>query len=96
MMDDLDRFHLVMDVIDRVPALGSRATILRQQMVDARLAARAYTREHGEDDPGNRRLDLAAQLGSSGGLVSELRRVHRGGRISPGGVDPWRSTNQSR
>ena len=51
MMNDLDRFHLVIDVIDRVPSLGSRAAILRQQMVDARLAARAYTREHGEDDP---------------------------------------------
>jgi xylulose-5-phosphate/fructose-6-phosphate phosphoketolase len=51
MMNDLDRFHLVMDVIDRVPSLGSRAATLRQQMVDARLAARAYTREHGEDDP---------------------------------------------
>jgi xylulose-5-phosphate/fructose-6-phosphate phosphoketolase len=51
MLNDLDRFHLVMDVIDRVPALGSRAAPLRQQMSDARLAARAYTREHGEDDP---------------------------------------------
>jgi xylulose-5-phosphate/fructose-6-phosphate phosphoketolase len=51
MMNDLDRFHLVMDVIDRVPFLGSRAATLRQQMFDARLAARAYTREHGEDDP---------------------------------------------
>ncbi len=51
MLNDLDRFQLVMDVIDRVPSLGSRAAILRQQMADARLAARAYTREHGEDDP---------------------------------------------
>jgi xylulose-5-phosphate/fructose-6-phosphate phosphoketolase len=51
MLNDLDRFHLVMDVIDRVPALGSSAAVLRQQMSDARLAARAYTREHGEDDP---------------------------------------------
>ncbi|MEO6503365.1 MAG: phosphoketolase family protein [Jatrophihabitantaceae bacterium] len=51
MLNDLDRFHLVIDVIDRVPALGSRAAVLRQRMVDARLAARAYTREHGEDDP---------------------------------------------
>ncbi len=51
MLNDLDRFRLVMDVIDRVPSLGSRAAILRQQMADARLAARAYTREHGEDDP---------------------------------------------
>jgi Phosphoketolase len=51
MLNDLDRFHLVMDVIDRVPGLGSRAAVLRQEMADARLAARAYTREHGEDDP---------------------------------------------
>jgi xylulose-5-phosphate/fructose-6-phosphate phosphoketolase len=51
MLNDLDRFHLVMDVIDRVPALGSHAATLRQQMSDARLSARAYTREHGEDDP---------------------------------------------
>ncbi|WP_354527553.1 phosphoketolase family protein [Nakamurella sp. UYEF19] len=51
MLNDLDRFRLVMDVIDRVPSLGSRAAVVRQQMVDTRLAARAYTREHGEDDP---------------------------------------------
>jgi xylulose-5-phosphate/fructose-6-phosphate phosphoketolase len=51
MLNDLDRFHLVMDVIDRVPYLGSQAATLRQQMSDARLAARAYTREHGQDDP---------------------------------------------
>ncbi len=51
MLNDLDRFHLVMDVIDRVPSLGSSAAVLRQQMADARLAARAYTRAHGEDDP---------------------------------------------
>jgi xylulose-5-phosphate/fructose-6-phosphate phosphoketolase len=51
MLNDLDRFHLVMDVIDRVPGLASRAAGLRQEMVDRRLRCRAYTREHGEDDP---------------------------------------------
>ncbi|MCM3920345.1 phosphoketolase family protein [Frankia sp. AiPs1] len=51
MLNDLDRFHLVMDVIDRLPSLGSRAAVLRQRMADSRLAARAYTRQHGEDDP---------------------------------------------
>ena len=51
MLNDLDRFHLVMDVIDRVPGLASRAGHVRQLMVDRRLAARAYTREHGEDAP---------------------------------------------
>jgi xylulose-5-phosphate/fructose-6-phosphate phosphoketolase len=51
MLNDLDRFHLVLDVLDRVPGLGAREAHLRQAMVDARLRARAYTREHGEDDP---------------------------------------------
>jgi xylulose-5-phosphate/fructose-6-phosphate phosphoketolase len=51
MLNGLDRFHLVMDVIDRVPSLGTRKAELRQQISDARLAARKYTREHGEDDP---------------------------------------------
>ncbi|WP_018653886.1 phosphoketolase family protein [Actinomadura flavalba] len=51
MLNDLDRFHLVMDVIDRVPSLRGRAATLRQEMADARHAARAYTREHGEDAP---------------------------------------------
>jgi xylulose-5-phosphate/fructose-6-phosphate phosphoketolase len=51
MLNDLDRFHLVIDVIDRVPSLGSRAAGLRQLMVDERLRHRAYTRETGEDMP---------------------------------------------
>ncbi len=51
MLNDLDRFHLVMDVIDRVPGLGERAAHLRQEMVDSRLRHRAYTREVGDDAP---------------------------------------------
>ncbi|MDJ0338433.1 phosphoketolase family protein [Cryobacterium sp. PH31-O1] len=51
MLNDLDRYHLVMDVIDRTPGLAARAGLLRQQMQDARLAARQYTRDHGEDLP---------------------------------------------
>jgi xylulose-5-phosphate/fructose-6-phosphate phosphoketolase len=51
MLNDIDRFHLVMDVIDRVSGLGSKAAHLRQRMSDARLQARAYTRIHGEDAP---------------------------------------------
>ncbi|MFB8771064.1 phosphoketolase family protein [Nocardiopsis alba] len=52
MLNDLDRFHLVIDVIDRVPGLAERAAHVRQRMVDERLWARAYTREFGED-PGS-------------------------------------------
>ena len=51
MLNDLDRFHLVIDVIDRVPGLGSRAAHVRQEMEDERLRSRAWTREHGEDRP---------------------------------------------
>jgi xylulose-5-phosphate/fructose-6-phosphate phosphoketolase len=51
MLNDLDRFHLVVDVIDRVPGLGERAAELRQRMVDERLRHRAYTREVGDDPP---------------------------------------------
>ena len=51
MLNDLDRFHLVMDVIDRVPGLAERAGHVRQEMEDERLRHRAYTREHGEDPP---------------------------------------------
>jgi xylulose-5-phosphate/fructose-6-phosphate phosphoketolase len=51
MLNDMDRFHLVMDVIDRVPALPSRAAHVRQRMVDERLHHRAHTRETGQDSP---------------------------------------------
>ena len=51
MLNDLDRFHLVIDVVDRVPGLGAAAAHLRQRMVDERLRARTYTRAHGKDDP---------------------------------------------
>ena len=50
-MNDMDRFHLVMDVIDRVPGLGNSAAWLRQQMVDTRARHHAWVREHGEDLP---------------------------------------------
>jgi xylulose-5-phosphate/fructose-6-phosphate phosphoketolase len=51
MLNDLDRFHLVTDVIDRVPGLADRCGRLRQDMLDERLRARMWTREHGEDAP---------------------------------------------
>ncbi len=51
MLNDLDRFHLVMDVIDRVPGLASSAGHVRQLMADKRITCRAYTREFGEDAP---------------------------------------------
>jgi xylulose-5-phosphate/fructose-6-phosphate phosphoketolase len=49
--NDMDRYRLVIDVIDRVPGLGARAARLRQDMVDARARHHAWIREHGEDLP---------------------------------------------
>jgi xylulose-5-phosphate/fructose-6-phosphate phosphoketolase len=51
MLNNLDRFHLVMDVIDRVPGLGSKAAHIRQRMEDERLRHRQFTRDHGQDPP---------------------------------------------
>jgi len=51
MLNDLDRFRLVIDVIDRVPTLGRAASDLRQEMIDRRFAARAHTRTTGDDQP---------------------------------------------
>jgi xylulose-5-phosphate/fructose-6-phosphate phosphoketolase len=51
MLNDMDRYHLVIDVIDRVHGLGTRAAPLRQEMVDERLRLRRYTRDHGDDAP---------------------------------------------
>ena len=62
MLNDMDRYHLVIDVIDRVPGLGPRAAGLRQHMVDERLRLRAYTREHGDDAPEVRDWVLPGRL----------------------------------
>ena len=58
-LNDLDRYHLVMDVIDRVPGLAERAGRLRQDMADERLRHRAYTREHRRGPARRHRLELA-------------------------------------
>jgi len=51
MLNDLDRYHLVIDVLDRVPGLAAANAGLRQEMQDSRRRARAYTRDHGVDIP---------------------------------------------
>ena len=50
-LNDMDRYRLVIDVIDRVPRLGSKAARLRQLMQDQRTRHHAWIREHGEDLP---------------------------------------------
>ena len=50
-MNDLDRFHLVLDVIDRVPNLGPRAAYVKQALSDKLVEHRGYIRLNGEDMP---------------------------------------------
>lgn len=50
-LNDLDRFHLVMDVIDRVPHLGASAAYVKQGIFRKLLDHRQYITEHGEDMP---------------------------------------------
>ena len=49
--NDLDRFHLVMDVVDRVPGLGSKGAYLKQLMEDKLIEHKHYIDKHGEDLP---------------------------------------------
>jgi xylulose-5-phosphate/fructose-6-phosphate phosphoketolase len=50
-LNDLDRFHLVMDAANRVPALASKAEGLKREMTEMRSRHRDYIREKGEDLP---------------------------------------------
>ncbi|HEX7900152.1 MAG TPA: phosphoketolase family protein [Planctomycetota bacterium] len=50
-LNDLDRFHLAMDVIDRVPGLAADEPALRAELVEKRAEHRRYIRERGEDLP---------------------------------------------
>jgi xylulose-5-phosphate/fructose-6-phosphate phosphoketolase len=50
-LNELDRFHLVMDVIDRLPKLGSRGAYVKQFAQDKLVEHREYITEHGEDIP---------------------------------------------
>ena len=50
-MNDIDRFHLMGDVIDRVPKLGARAAYAKQALRDKLIEHKQYIREHGDDMP---------------------------------------------
>ncbi len=50
-LNDLDRFHLVMDTIDRLPQTGDRGIYLKQQLKDKLIEHKQYINRHGEDMP---------------------------------------------
>jgi xylulose-5-phosphate/fructose-6-phosphate phosphoketolase len=66
-LNDLDRFHLVADVLDRVPSLGSRAVYVKQLIRDKLLDHKAYVFEHGQDMPEIRGWRWRGRRGARGG-----------------------------
>jgi xylulose-5-phosphate/fructose-6-phosphate phosphoketolase len=50
-LNDLDRFHLVMDAIDRLPQTGDKGAYLKQQLQEKLLEHKQYICKHGEDMP---------------------------------------------
>jgi len=48
---DLDRFHLAMDVIDRLPELGARSAYVKQELRDKLVDHRRYIEKYGDDLP---------------------------------------------
>jgi xylulose-5-phosphate/fructose-6-phosphate phosphoketolase len=49
--NDVDRFHLAEDVIDRVPKLGASAAYVKQELRDKLVEHQHYVRKHGDDMP---------------------------------------------
>jgi len=50
-LNDLDRFHLVMDAVNRLPQTGSRGVYLKQQLLDKLIEHKRYIERHGQDMP---------------------------------------------
>jgi len=50
-LNDMDRFHLCGDVIDRLPQLGSRAAYFKQALYEALIDHKNHIEEHGDDMP---------------------------------------------
>jgi xylulose-5-phosphate/fructose-6-phosphate phosphoketolase len=66
-INDLDRFHLVGDVIDRVPKLGERAAYAKQQIRDKLIDHREYIRRYGDDMPEIKNWTWSGESAGKGG-----------------------------
>jgi xylulose-5-phosphate/fructose-6-phosphate phosphoketolase len=66
-LNDMDRFHLVMDVVDRLPQAGDRGITLKRQLKDKLVEHRRYINTHGQDLPEIRDWRWGAPQGAEGG-----------------------------
>ena len=75
-LNELDRFHLVGDVIDRLPSLGSRAAYAKQAMRDKLIDHRRYILVHGDDMP-----EISGWHGAAGGRRRSRRTSTEGDNV---------------
>jgi xylulose-5-phosphate/fructose-6-phosphate phosphoketolase len=69
-MNDLDRFHLVMDVVDRVPGLAQRAAYAKQALRDKLIDHKEYVRRYGDDMPEIKDWTWGGRTAHAGGATS--------------------------
>jgi len=71
--NEIDRFNLVKDVVDRVPNLGSKGDYLKQQMKDKLIEHKHYVDKHGQDLPEIRNWKWGATAAgkSSAGIMTD-------------------------
>ena len=82
-INDLDRFHLVGDVIDRVPKLGERAAYAKQEIRDKLIDHREYIRRYGDDMPEIKNWTWGRRRRGGGRDLDRGRQRLRRRRASP-------------
>lgn len=81
-LNEIDRFHLCDEVIDRLPQLGARAVYLKQAIHDRLIEHKEYIRKHGDNVSGHRRLEVGTETNHSSERDDHRRRQHLTGELA--------------